>query len=49
MDEEYDYCEQCGQEFIITGMGVAHHVDENGEIDNDMDADHVAYSNDCDL
>jgi hypothetical protein len=37
------HCHQCAQEFEIDPEGVAHHVKDDGEIDFDVDADHVPY------
>ena len=36
------YCDECGQEMEIMDNGVSHHLDEDGRIDYDQDADHVA-------
>ena len=38
------YCHECGQEFIISESGIATHVDEQGFIDHDADADHVPFT-----
>lgn len=35
-------CNDCGQHMCIEANGVSHHLDEDGEIDYDTDADHVA-------
>lgn len=41
-------CHQCGQDFEIDEEGVATHVNENGDVDYDTDADHVPYKLDDD-
>ncbi len=37
-------CHVCGEPFRIDNDGIANHVDEDGDIDYDADADHVPYS-----
>lgn len=37
-------CHLCAEPFIIEAGGTAHHVDEYGNIDHDLDAEHVPYS-----
>jgi hypothetical protein len=38
-------CHQCGKNFFIDAeTQTAHHIDEEGDIDHDADADHVPYS-----
>lgn len=36
-------CHQCGEPYEIDNNGVANHVDADGNIDYDADADHVPY------
>jgi len=36
-------CDECGQEFQIDWNDIAQHLDEEGGIDFDRDADHVPY------
>jgi hypothetical protein len=40
------HCDQCGQEMEIgsDGEGVSHHLDDDGNIDHDQDADHVPFT-----
>ena len=45
LGEDAMYCDQCGKEFEIDGTGVANHMDDDGEIDHDADADHIPYHN----
>jgi len=37
-------CDQCGQAMILEDSGVSHHVFEDGEINYNQDARHVAYT-----
>ena len=39
-----DYCTQCAKPVSLTmdSPGVSHHLTDEGEIDYDQDADHVA-------
>lgn len=37
-------CDQCGEDFFLDCDGIAYHG-VPGDIDHDMDADHVAYGN----
>ena len=37
-------CYQCGNPMRLDENGVSYHVDEDGNIDHDQDADHVAYA-----
>jgi hypothetical protein len=41
-DDDLLLCSECGGDMIITDEGVAHHVDGDGSVDHDKDADHVA-------
>lgn len=36
------YCYECGEAMEIDSNGIANHVDEDGNIDHERDADHVA-------
>ena len=39
------YCAECGNRMAIDDNEITHHLDEDtGFVDYDMDADHVAYS-----
>lgn len=35
-------CYECGNQVLVSDDGVARHLTEEGEIDYDQDADHVA-------
>lgn len=35
-------CDECGRNFVITDEGISNHIDDDGNYDYDMDADHVA-------
>jgi hypothetical protein len=37
-------CHVCGGDFAVDGNGIANHLDDDGDIDHDVDADHVPYS-----
>ena len=37
-------CHECGQSFKVDDNDIANHVDEDGEIDHDADADHVPFA-----
>jgi hypothetical protein len=39
-------CGECGGPMVTLDHGITHHVDPEGEIDYDLDADHVAYRDD---
>lgn len=43
-EREDEYCHVCGESFVFDVVGIAHHVDDEGGIDHDADADHVPYS-----
>lgn len=36
------YCYYCEQPMTITNTGISHHLDQDGNIDHDADANHVA-------
>ena len=36
-------CFECGTEMTIDDSGASYHVDDNGEIDHDLDGEHVAF------
>ena len=38
------FCHLCAEPFIIEASGIAHHTDKHGNIDHDLDEDHVPYS-----
>lgn len=42
--DEGPSCDQCGSEFVMSENGVAQHRDAAGDLDYDMDADHVPYA-----
>lgn len=35
-------CIECGKDCFVSELGISYHIDSFGEIDNDLDADHVA-------
>lgn len=37
------HCAECGERFLLTEEGVAHHLDPDDEINYDLDRDHVPY------
>jgi len=41
--DDGDICHQCGQPFRIDDAGVANHLDGDGDVDHEADADHVPY------
>lgn len=45
-DEEL-LCHVCGQFMRIDSAGISNHVDENGTVNHEADADHVAYALDA--
>lgn len=44
MTDESDegLCRECGNHMVIKADGVSHHVNDEGDVDFDADADHVA-------
>ena len=36
------YCFECGNEMVVNDDGTTNHVNDDGEIDYDLDFDHVA-------
>ena len=36
------HCFKCGQGMILTSTGISHHIYQDGSIDHDADANHVA-------
>lgn len=43
MNERRTFCFECGGRMIVNDNGTTHHVNDDGEIDYDKDAAHVAY------
>ena len=37
-------CHECGAPFQLNGDGTTQHLDANGRIDHDADADHVPFT-----
>lgn len=37
-------CHECGQKFQIDDNGIANHINDDGEVDHDKDAEHVPFS-----
>lgn len=42
METRY-WCHECGKAFTLDDNGVSYHQDKNGNIDYDLDRDHVAF------
>lgn len=36
-------CNECGKPYALSDSDIANHIDENGNIDYDADANHVPY------
>lgn len=37
-------CDECGNDMVIEASGVSHHLDADGDVDHDADAEHVAFT-----
>lgn len=42
MEQRY-WCHECGKAYTLDSNGVSYHQDDNGNIDYDLDRDHVAF------
>lgn len=42
--EKQMLCDECGQPMVVDADGIANHIDDDGKIDHDQDALHVAYT-----
>lgn len=41
--EKHNYCDECGNGFVILETGVANHLNEDSNIDYEQDSYHVPY------
>lgn len=37
------YCHECGNEMLLDESGLAHHINDDGDTDYDLDAEHTPY------
>ncbi len=42
MCDSIQFCKECGQGMEIDNTGISNHLDHDGNIDYDVDSDHVA-------